>query len=282
MCPIWRLMMARARSTTGHRRARHLEQLHRVHEGRERVAQLVGEHRQELVLAPVGVPEGVLGLLELGDEGGEVPLPGAQRLLGRPAVRDLLLRDLVPAHPLDRDRALLGDGEEERVIVGVERARGRKAEPERADGPRLDDERIRDDGAPVLHAMDAGEDGIARVALLARRHDDGRAHARRLGDRNGGVDRILRPVRLGLGRDPLEAEVAERGAVGRQARDDAHLGAERGHPLIDDGARDLGQGARARERRGDGLQAQEPLDRPVVAARLRHEDGPGGRGLPIE
>ena len=38
-----------------------------VADRRERVAQLVGEHRQELVLPPVGLPERLLGSLPVGD-----------------------------------------------------------------------------------------------------------------------------------------------------------------------------------------------------------------------
>ena len=55
----------------GFRRSLPLEDRHRVADRRERVAQLVGERGQELVLAPVGVAQRLLHLLALVDVEGD-------------------------------------------------------------------------------------------------------------------------------------------------------------------------------------------------------------------
>jgi hypothetical protein len=50
-------MMSRARSCCAGRQPVNLHQLHGRPDGCERIAQLVREHRQELVLAPIRVLE---------------------------------------------------------------------------------------------------------------------------------------------------------------------------------------------------------------------------------
>ena len=66
MCVTWRSMTSLA---PGERLAAPVraQQLHGVADGGQRVAQLVGQHRQELVLAPVGLAQRLFGLLALGD-----------------------------------------------------------------------------------------------------------------------------------------------------------------------------------------------------------------------
>ena len=68
MCRTWRVitrLVGRAQLAVG--RSRLLDDLDGVQDRRQRVAQLVGQHGQELVLAPVGVPQLLLGPLPLGD-----------------------------------------------------------------------------------------------------------------------------------------------------------------------------------------------------------------------
>ena len=81
MCCTCRSAIDRAASTSVRLAARQPHQLQGVADRGQRVAQLVGEHGQELVLAAVGLPQGRLHLHAIGDVDGH---PADQR---RPAIR---------------------------------------------------------------------------------------------------------------------------------------------------------------------------------------------------
>ena len=129
MCADLPLHHARAaRSTRSSPAPAHAQHVQRVADRRQRIAQLVRQHRQELVLAAVGLAQRLLGALALGD----VDHRADEAEEAAVGARSAAPRRRAPSGPARRDAAGGILTERPALLVGVEVAA--RASPDDASG----------------------------------------------------------------------------------------------------------------------------------------------------